>query len=44
MTYCKILYKVCISTLKIFVYLQLNEAKHNERDDKWFLGFSSEKV
>ena len=22
--------------VKVLIYLQLNEAKHNERDDKWF--------
>ena len=30
---------------KVIVHLsQLNEAKHNERDDKWFLEFSSEMI
>ena len=29
---------------KKFIYLQLNEAKCNERDDKWFLEFPSELV
>ena len=27
-----------------FIYLRLNEAKHNERDDKWFLKFPSEMI
>ena len=29
---------------KKFIYLQLNEAKCNERDDKWFLEFPSEMI
>ena len=27
---------------KEFIYRRLNEAKRNERDDKWFLEFPSE--
>ena len=29
---------------ELFIYLRLNEAKQNERDDKWFLEFPSETV
>ena len=35
---------VLVSVNISFIYLWLNEAKCNERDDKWFLEFPSEMI